>query len=186
MCHSSCGTSILEALMMEGGLGTMTAHTGEANKAPPLLVRVKNPVWTVTDSSYPLHPTPTAVLQRTSSTEQNSCSECIMETARYNQRVCVSTASDSSSELWTHCTIIHTLPGLKYGEEEQVEDWGLAESLLAFTLVLTFAANPKLWYYCRKRGEFSRSDAEVACAAEKWQLSMQILRKVENSTQKVR
>lgn len=66
----------------DGGAGTVMPYTGEeAAAALPLLVRVKNPFWTV-DSSYPPCSQTFKGLPA-----QNSCSECIMEIACYNQRV---------------------------------------------------------------------------------------------------
>lgn len=68
MCR--CGRELMQDPLFggfgDGVAGTMmvVAHTQE-EAALPLLVRVKNPVWTV-DSSYP----PAATLQRTSSEEQ--------------------------------------------------------------------------------------------------------------------
>ena len=92
MCQSSCGTSVLD----DGGAGTMMPQPR------PCLLGWRTPfeLWT------PVTP-PAAVLQRTSSTEQllrmyNGNS--LLQPASY----CFH-SSDSSSELWTHCTIILSL-----------------------------------------------------------------------------
>lgn len=128
----------------DGGAGTTMPHTGEeAAAAPPLLVRVKNPVWTM-DSGYP--PSPAAVLQRTSSTEQLL--------RMYNGNSLLQPTLLRQLQ-WTLNTLHHyTSPGLRYVEEGPVEDWGLLvfllQSSLIFMLVLIFLQHAKLqivWIY---------------------------------------
>ena len=154
------------------------------NRPPPLLVRTKNPVWTV-DSSLP----PTAVLQRTSSTEQllriyngnislepaRCVCACECECECVCVFVCCFGSVDSSSEHCTHCTIILSLGGT-------VEDFFFPKLLVCYFYVnLEFLHPTKPQQRKRVLFKERKNLPEPPVGAETWHILQEMMSTAQNS-----
>lgn len=121
----------------------VTMMPGRARPQPrPLLVRVKDPIWTV-DSSYPHKPSFKGL------PPNSSCLECVMETARYNQRsVCLllSPLTPLQWTLSTHCSIMLSLACDGGQAARRLSSFAALWKLLCWVLI--FAANRIEWFAC--------------------------------------